>query len=225
MSYENHQLGGPKQGHRIHGVPPQNARQKGTYPGSNARSTQQALERARAGSGHRPNRRAASAGHENFSAVRRNAGFSIAAAAEALCVTTRTIRNWERGHTRAPYMAVKLLRLMRGGHIGHPGWDGWQLHQGKLYPPTGNNVYAPWEIEQLEAVFRQAKQFRTLYAETRKRDQLDPKQLARRYKKLLAALNEDRYLDPPTVIRRYVEDAANEPGKLGLARAGLTKCQ
>lgn len=59
-------------------------------------------------------------------------------------------------------MAVKLLRIARGGEVGHPGWEGWRFYQGKIHPPTGN-AWEPWEIEQLTALQRQAQAFRDLY--------------------------------------------------------------
>jgi hypothetical protein len=86
-------------------------------------------------------------------------------------------------------MAVKALRAIRGGTIEHPGWEGWTLHHGRLYPPTGNMNYEPWELEQLEATFRRARAFADLYEQ----------------------LNGVNRLNPPTVLRRVVL-AANDEG-------------
>jgi hypothetical protein len=76
-------------------------------------------------------------------------------------------------------MAIKLLRVFYGGQLADADWTGWRLRHGRLYPPTGNHSYAPWELEQLEAILRQATQFRALF------NRLYPV----------------RHLDPPTIIR------------------------
>ncbi len=59
-------------------------------------------------------------------------------------------------------MAVRLLRLLKNGELPDAAWRGWQLHQGKLYPPTGRS-FEPWEIEHLDATLRRAQMFEEIY--------------------------------------------------------------
>jgi DNA-binding transcriptional regulator YiaG len=111
---------------------------------------------------------------ERFRRARQRTGLTVNATGHALCVTPRTIRNWEAGRTRAPAIAIKLLRTLYGGRLHDPAWADWRLWHGRLFPPSGNNSYAPWEIEQLEAIFRQAAHFRTLYDQLHERPHLTP---------------------------------------------------
>lgn len=105
---------------------------------------------------------------ESFRRCRVSTGLCVAAAAQALCVTTRTVRNWEAGHNRPPAMALTALRTRQNEHMLNGHWADWKIHANRLWAPNGRS-YAPWELEQLDAVFRQAVLFRTLY------DQLHPK--------------------------------------------------
>lgn len=66
-------------------------------------------------------------------------------AANELGVDERTIRNWERGASRIPYSAFRLLRLMAGYKLMGKEWEDWSIGQGKLWTPEGRS-FAPHEL-------------------------------------------------------------------------------
>lgn len=102
-----------------------------------------------------------------FHLERRTAGLTQAEAARFLGVTERTIRNWEKGGTRIPYPAFRLIRMRAGGIVHALGWDGWRFgRDGALFSPEGH-AFQPWELSQLRLVFRMAEHFRKLAAEGR----------------------------------------------------------
>lgn len=61
------------------------------------------------------------------------------ATADELGVDVRTIRNWERGQTRIPYSAFRLLRLLAGYKLVGKDWEGWSFGQNKLWTPEGRS--------------------------------------------------------------------------------------
>ena len=106
-----------------------------------------------------------------FRDLRRFSGMTRKQAAEALDVTPRCIQNWETGGSRIPWMAYRLLRVLRG--VGLPGieWQGWQIHKGKLYSPAGRGFDVA-HLEHIELVFTQARMFRQMYSKAARRKQL-----------------------------------------------------
>jgi transcriptional regulator with XRE-family HTH domain len=99
-----------------------------------------------------------------FRSFCRDAGLSIDEAAKILHVTPRTIRYWFSGQTAVPYAAYKLLRVMRWFELPQPGFEGWCMHSGKLWTPEGVGI-EPVDGAWWSLLVRQARSFRTLYAE------------------------------------------------------------
>ncbi|MGO8755571.1 MAG: VC1465 family Xer recombination activation factor [Gallionellaceae bacterium] len=72
---------------------------------------------------------------QDFCDLRKEAGLTRAQAAEASNVTRRTIQNWETGGARIPWMAYRMLRILRGYALPGVEWEGWTLRKGILYSP------------------------------------------------------------------------------------------
>lgn len=72
---------------------------------------------------------------ESFREARARAALSVRAAALLLGVTPHTIRNWERGKTRVPYSAFKLLRISSGYALPGRAWRGWCIRGDTLWSP------------------------------------------------------------------------------------------
>lgn len=91
-------------------------------------------------------------------------GLSVDEIGKLLRVTSRTVHNWQSGRVRAPYAAVKVLRLMKRMDLPGAGWDGWTFHSGRLWTPEGRSIAATdgswWSL-----LVRQARGFQTVYAE------------------------------------------------------------
>ena len=101
---------------------------------------------------------------QDFRDLRRQSGLSRDEAAEALDVTRRTIQNWETGGARIPWMAYRMLRILRGFALPSAHWEGWTLNsKGQLFNPAGRSFDAFW-LENVEHVFAQARLFRQMYA-------------------------------------------------------------
>lgn len=98
-----------------------------------------------------------------FRDLRRLAGLTRKEAAKELDVTERTIQNWENGGARIPWMAFKLLRILRGYALPGLHWQGWTVSGDKLIPPNGRAFDAAW-LENVEMVFAQAKLWRQMYS-------------------------------------------------------------
>lgn len=98
-----------------------------------------------------------------FADLRKQAGLTRIQAAEALNVTRRTIQNWETGGARIPWMAFRMLRILRGCALPGVSWEGWTIRNHQLFAPNGRSFDAVW-LENVEHVFSQAKLFRQMYA-------------------------------------------------------------
>lgn len=99
----------------------------------------------------------------DFADLRKQSGLTRAEAAEELNVTTRTIQNWETGGARIPWMAYRMLRILRGFALPCSAWEGWTLRNHQLFSPNGRSFEAVWLLN-VEHVFSQAKLFRQMYA-------------------------------------------------------------
>lgn len=99
----------------------------------------------------------------DFRDVRRQAGMTRKQAAEALDVTPRTIQNWETGGARIPWMAFRMLRILRGHALPGVAWDGWTVRGHQLINPAGR-TFSAFDLEYLEGVFAQARLWRQMYA-------------------------------------------------------------
>jgi transcriptional regulator with XRE-family HTH domain len=100
---------------------------------------------------------------QDFADLRKQSGLSRLEAAEALNVTARTIQNWETGGARIPWMAYRMLRILRGFALPGVHWQGWTIRGRDLFSPSGRPYDAVW-LEQVEFVFAQAKLWRQMYS-------------------------------------------------------------
>lgn len=81
---------------------------------------------------------------------------TINQAAELLHVTPRTISSWESGHSRVPYSAFKLLRLLVNGELLSEAWKGWRVRGDTLYTPTGR-AFTQYELNYLSHYITMAR--------------------------------------------------------------------
>lgn len=102
---------------------------------------------------------------QDFRDLRQQAGMTRKEAADALDVTPRTIQNWETGGARVPWMAFRMLRVLRGYALPGVEWNGWTVRAGDLFSPAGRRFDAA-SLEYLEGVFAQARLWRQMYAST-----------------------------------------------------------
>lgn len=89
-------------------------------------------------------------------------GLTHPEAAKLLHVSLRTLQNWLSGKHQIPYMAFKLLRLLRYMELPGKGWQGWHFSRGQLVTPEGRTI-AGHEGAWWSLLVRQAKGFRELY--------------------------------------------------------------
>ncbi|MDP2144399.1 MAG: VC1465 family Xer recombination activation factor [Gallionella sp.] len=100
---------------------------------------------------------------EDFRDLRRQAGLTREQAADALDVTSRTIQNWETGGARIPWMAFRMLRVLRGYALPGVYWEGWMVRGRELIAPNGRSFDAVY-LANVEQVFSQARLWRQMYA-------------------------------------------------------------
>lgn len=100
---------------------------------------------------------------QDFRDLRKQAGLTRREAAVTLDVTPRTIQNWETGGARIPWMAYRMLRILRGQALPGEFWEGWTVSQDKLVSPAGHVFDAVWLLH-VESVFAQAKLWRQMYS-------------------------------------------------------------
>jgi len=101
--------------------------------------------------------------HHDFADLRKQSGLTRKEAAAALDVTPRTIQNWETGGARIPWMAYRMLRILRGFALPSVHWEGWTMRNHQLFSPAGRSFDAVW-LANVEHVFAQARLFRQMYA-------------------------------------------------------------
>lgn len=75
-----------------------------------------------------------------LSALLAEQGLSHPEAAQLLHVSLRTLQNWLSGKHQIPYMAFKLLRLLRYTELPGKGWHGWHFSRGLLVTPEGRTI-------------------------------------------------------------------------------------
>ncbi len=100
---------------------------------------------------------------QDFRDLRRQSGLTRSEAADELDVTQRTIQNWETGGARIPWMAYRMLRILRGFALPCLHWEGWTLRGRNLYSPAGR-AFDAVHLANLEHIFAQAKLWRQMYA-------------------------------------------------------------
>ncbi len=101
---------------------------------------------------------------QDFRDLRRQAGLKRIEAAKALDVTVRTIQNWETGGARIPWMAYRMLRILRGFALPSVHWDGWTISGDTLCAPNGRRFTAG-DLQHIEQVFGMARLWQKIYAE------------------------------------------------------------
>ena len=99
---------------------------------------------------------------QDFIDLRKQAGLKRVEAAEALNVSTRTVQNWETGGARIPWMAYRMLRILRGFALPSLHWEGWKIHADRLYAPTGRWFDAN-SMQHIEQVFAMSRLWRQEY--------------------------------------------------------------
>lgn len=97
---------------------------------------------------------------QDFRDLRR--GMTRKEAAEALDVTPRTIQNWETGGARIPWMAYRMLRILRGFALPGVEWEGWTVCGRELFSPAGRSFDAA-HLAHIEHVFGMARLWRQMY--------------------------------------------------------------
>ena len=100
---------------------------------------------------------------QDFADLRKQAGLTRREAAEELNVTPRTVQNWETGGARIPWMAYRMLRILRGQALPGVFWEGWTVRGRDLCSPAGRSFDAVWLLH-VENVFAQARLWRQMYA-------------------------------------------------------------
>ena len=100
---------------------------------------------------------------QDFADLRKQGGMTRKEAAKALDVTPRTIQNWETGGARIPWMAYRMLRVLRGYALPGVEWEGWTVRGRELFSPAGRQFDAVW-LANVELVFSQARLWRQMYA-------------------------------------------------------------
>lgn len=99
---------------------------------------------------------------QDFRDLRRQAGLTRLQAAKALDVTGRTIQNWETGGARIPWMAHRMLRILRGYALPGKAWEGWMIDGDTLTAPNGRHFTAN-ELQHIEQVFSMSRLWRQMY--------------------------------------------------------------
>jgi DNA-binding XRE family transcriptional regulator len=99
---------------------------------------------------------------QDFADLRKQAGMTRREAAQALDVTPRTIQNWETGGSRIPWMAHRMLRILRGYALPGKEWEGWTIDGDTLHAPNGRHFTAA-ELQHIEQVFGMARLWRQTY--------------------------------------------------------------
>ena len=87
----------------------------------------------------------------------------LAACAQFLQVSQRTLHNWQSGRHVIPFAVYKLLRLLNRMDLPGPTWAGWYFVAGKLVSPEGR-TFEGTDSSWWSLLIRQAAMFRTGYA-------------------------------------------------------------
>ena len=62
------------------------------------------------------------------------------------------MQNWETGGARIPWMAYRMLRILRGYALPGKAWEDWSVHGDRLVAPNGR-CYEANSLEQIEIIF------------------------------------------------------------------------
>jgi len=98
---------------------------------------------------------------EGFRELRHSCLLSVKACAELLGCSVSLVKAWDRGISRVPWSAVKLLRLLRSVDLGalRTEWRGWTLDRNGMVSPEGF-AYSLGDLGWWSLTCRQAEAFR-----------------------------------------------------------------
>lgn len=99
---------------------------------------------------------------EKFWLLRMTCCMTKTQCAAFLNVTRRTITEWEKGNTRIPYSAFRLLRLKANGGIAEKEWDGWSISGDTLWSPDGRS-WKQHELYYVANYFAMARHWQSDY--------------------------------------------------------------
>ena len=94
----------------------------------------------------------------DFVLMRHRAFLKVGETARLLDVTPKTIENWERGRTRIPYTAFRVLKLKVGYVFDDEYFGEWFTRDNILWSPEGRAFYAH-ELRYIGSYFWMARQW------------------------------------------------------------------
>ena len=103
---------------------------------------------------------------EDFRELRLSCFLNQVAASRELRVSLRTIRNWDAGKRRVPWVVIRFLRTLRLGELAHADWKGWTLYGDRLLSPEGY-AFRPSEMNWWSLLVRRSQAFGETYRELR----------------------------------------------------------
>lgn len=99
---------------------------------------------------------------QDFRDLRRSLFMTRREVAAVLDVTPRTVQNWETSGARIPWLAYRMLRILRGSALPGEAWEGWTVSGDTLHAPNGRHFTAA-ELQHIEQVFGMARLWRQMY--------------------------------------------------------------
>lgn len=103
---------------------------------------------------------------DSFRETRLRSRLRICEVAQLLHVSRKTVENWERGITRIPYSAFKLLRISTGYELPGIGWKGWSIRGDTLWSPDDRS-FNSGDLGYLSLTFAMARIWRQEYERRR----------------------------------------------------------
>lgn len=94
----------------------------------------------------------------DFILMRHRAFLTTQATAELLDVTHRTVINWEKGETRIPYTAYRVLKLKVGYVFDDEHFGDWFVRGDTLWSPEGRG-FKPYELRFIAHYFWMARKW------------------------------------------------------------------
>lgn len=94
----------------------------------------------------------------DFYLMRRRAFLTVEQASELLDVTRRTIINWEKGKSRIPYTAFRVLKIKVGYVFDDEFFEDWFVRGDTLWSPEGRG-FKPHELRYISNYFWMARQW------------------------------------------------------------------
>ncbi|OIQ98565.1 phage protein [mine drainage metagenome] len=95
---------------------------------------------------------------EDFYLMRHRAFLNIQQTSELLDVTQKTVQNWEKGRTRIPYTAYRVLKIKVGYVFDDNYFDEWFVRGDTLWSPEGRG-FKPHELRYISNYFWMARRW------------------------------------------------------------------